>query len=224
MLLSTGIRLTGVVALLLLAGTLAASHARPSFSSPASLIRLDPATMKVDGGAGTAFTIDVIVEGVTDLGAFEFEIDFDTSFVKITDIEEGPFLGSTMRAVSCAQLSLGSHVEKYGCETTGPTPPGPDGSGVAATIHFAVQGHAYGETRLFLRACGAANVLGEGLFGSESCKDSKITLNPPTATPDRNPSMEKLPPIRTCSSPARARRSHRSPVSAGATRPSSTRR
>jgi hypothetical protein len=156
-------------------------------------MRLAPATLLVPPTAGTPFTIDVVIEGVSDLGAFEFEIEFDRDFVKVASIRAGPFLGSTGRTIACARLTVSFSVEKLGCNTEGSEPPGPSGMGVVAHIDFAVQGRAFGETSLRLRSCGAADVLGTSVL-DDTCKDTKLTIGPPTPTPEGQ-RMIKEPPL-----------------------------
>lgn len=191
---SVGLRVVAVAGLLALAGLLAIWSSRSTLASPPPAMRLDPARLKVDGGPGTPFTVDVIIEGVADLGAFEFRIQFDTRLVKLIDIREGPFLGSTGRLVACTQRRVAFDIEEFGCNTEGPDPPGPSGSGIVAHIDFAVQGLLFGDTSLLLHNCGAADVLGKAIFDNV-CKDSKLTINPPTATPEQRPRMIKLPAL-----------------------------
>lgn len=174
----------GIVALLTTAtaGILVPGEGRSALSSPPPAMRLDPPSMKVDGTAGTIFTVDVIIEGVTNLGAFEFQILYDPSFVEAIEVRVGQFLGSTNRAEVCHPTEFGQDFVKQGCNTEDPTPPGPDGSGVLASVDFSVQGLAVGDTILALRSCEAADIWGVVIF-KEPCKDSKLTISPPTPTP-----------------------------------------
>ncbi|OGO53292.1 MAG: hypothetical protein A2148_09225 [Chloroflexi bacterium RBG_16_68_14] len=187
-------RSIGLACFLAFAAILALAGTRSAFSSPPPALRLEPSSIKVGAAPGSIFTVDVVIEGVSDLGAFEFELGFDTAFVKLVDLRLGPFLGSTQRPVTCQERTVSAGVVKFGCNTQGPEPPGPDGSGVVAHIDLAVQGHSLGDTRLRLYSCNAADILGGSIL-SNTCKDSKLTINPPTPTPTQKPRMRKLPPL-----------------------------
>ena len=189
------VKALAVAGVLTLAGLLARGE-RHALSSPPPAMRLDPGSLKVGGGPGTPFTVDVVIEGVADLGAFEFQIQFDTEFVKLSDIRAGPFLGSTERLVACARRTVNFNIEEFGCNTEGLLPPGPSGSGIVAYVDFVLQGRSFGETSLLLQDCGAADVLGMAIFNNV-CKNTKLTVNPPTPTPERNPRMIKQPALQS---------------------------
>ncbi len=164
-------------------------------------MRLQPSILKVDGAPGTPFKVEVIIDGAINLGAFEFHISFDPNFAKLVGIRVGPFLGSTGRPVVCQRTTIDQTTEKLGCNTQDPTPPGPDGSGVLASLDFAVQGQAVVTTHLLLASCKAGDVAGNALPLS-GCKDVKLTINPtptPTSSPTPTPTpplrMQKLPPL-----------------------------
>lgn len=86
------------------------------------------------------FPVDVVVEDVTNLGAFEFELAFDPAVLSFADVTEGPFLSSSGRLVECLDPRLAPGSVHMTCVTLGPEPPGPDGSGVLATITFELVG------------------------------------------------------------------------------------
>ncbi|MBI4570640.1 MAG: hypothetical protein HY723_01720, partial [Chloroflexi bacterium] len=156
-------------------------------------MRLDPAALKITAAPSTSLTIDVVVEEVTDLGAFEFEFAFDSAFVKLEGIRIGPFLGSTDRPVTCQQRTMDSQRIMFGCNTFQSSPPGATGTGVVAHIDLTVQNQAVGETSLRLNKCSAADVLGASI-PLNGCKDTKFTVNAPTPTPTPKPRLRKLPP------------------------------
>ncbi len=188
---SVVVRVIGLLGLLALAGMLSVWHARPAPSATLAVMRLDPDSFKVTGGAGTPFTVNVLVDGVTNLGAFEFVIQFDPSFVKLGGIRTGPFLGSSGRTVSCAQRAVGLGAIAFRCNTTGPLPAGPAGSGVVASLDFFVQGFAFGQTSLLLTSCQTTDVLGNAI-PLTGCLHSNLAINPPPG----NPRLEKLPALR----------------------------
>jgi hypothetical protein len=152
-------------------------------------MHLDPAVLKVDDGQ---FTLAVVVDDVSDAGAIEFDVDFDRRFVKLVDIRKGPFLGSTNRQVVCRQDARPEGPVSFGCNTEGSAPSGPAGSGVVAYLDFAVQGRAFGLTHILLMSCEAADVLGTSLL-SDKCRDTKLTVNAPTATATPNLGIRKSP-------------------------------
>lgn len=84
------------------------------------------------------FTIEVNVDNVQDVIAFEFKLSYDTAILNATDIALGPFLNEPTRIVAqeidneigrivCAAYSLSPDLPAYG-------------SGVLATITFKVTG------------------------------------------------------------------------------------
>ena len=111
------------------------------------IIGLEPATVTTKGGE--PFTLDVVIAGVRDLGAFEFDVLYDPAVVWVTDVQMGDFLGGTDRSV----VPLGPEIDNdagmvaFGGFTFG-EPPGPDGSGRLATI--ICQGRGAGTTGVTL--------------------------------------------------------------------------
>lgn len=164
-------------------------------------MRLEPSETKLsaeDAQAGASFYVDVVVEGVENLGAFEFDLSYDDHFFKFGSLEVGPFLASTGRNVLCQKVTTIGELVRLGCNTEGSMPPGPDGSGVVATIELIVQNQAAGETALFLTSCDGSDVLGKEIE-VKSCKGGKVEINPPTPTPSPTPQtkprMQKLPAL-----------------------------
>jgi general secretion pathway protein D len=80
------------------------------------------------------FTIDLVVEDVANLGAFQFELRFDPSVLGFVEIERGPFLGSSGRRVECLDPRVTSESVRLTCVTLGAMPRGADGSGVLVTV------------------------------------------------------------------------------------------
>jgi hypothetical protein len=165
----------GVVCAMLLAG------GRPAESSDPPLMRLQPSPIKIDGGAGIKFNLDVYLDGVTNLGAFEFDLTYDPAFVTLASHSLGPFLGSSGRLVSCPTAVTQPGLLNFGCNTQGPAPPGPNVGGVIATVSFVTKG-AIGETSLRLSSCQAADIFGVAIF-NDTCKDAKLRVNGPSPTP-----------------------------------------
>jgi general secretion pathway protein D len=88
------------------------------------------------GADDAPFTVQVLVEDVTNLGAFEFDLRYEPSVVGLTNVEMGPFLGSSGRRVQCLDPQMAAGSVHFVCVTIGATPAGPDGSGVIATLTF----------------------------------------------------------------------------------------
>jgi hypothetical protein len=99
-----------------------------------TVIKIDPAIKVV--GPGETFSVDVMIESVNNLGAFEFDLTYNPACVEATDVTLGPFLASTGRSVIPMGPTFGTGIVKYGAYSLGDTPPGPDGDGVLATITF----------------------------------------------------------------------------------------
>jgi hypothetical protein len=99
-----------------------------------TVIKIDPAIKVV--GPGETFSVDVAIESVNDLGAFQFDLTYDPACVEATDVTLGPFLGGTGRSVGEVGPIFGAGMVSYGAYSLGDTPPGPDGDGVLATVTF----------------------------------------------------------------------------------------
>jgi uncharacterized repeat protein (TIGR01451 family) len=98
---------------------------------------------------GGSCSVDVVVENVTNLGSFEFILDFNPSVIQFDHFEEGPFLKSTGRSTSCNGFPVGNGSEQFGCASGSATgQAGPNGSGVLAKAFFTPL--AEGETPLDL--------------------------------------------------------------------------
>ncbi len=91
-----------------------------------------PATDLTAGGG--QFPVDVVVEDVANLGAFQFTLSYDAALLQYVDVHEGPFLGSSGRIVDCLDPRVDPGSVVFVCVTLGPNPPGPDGSGTLATV------------------------------------------------------------------------------------------
>jgi hypothetical protein len=120
-----------------------------------TIVRVEPSLSELSD-VGDEFSVDVVIEGVTNLAAFQFTLEFDSSVLKATAVEEGAFLGSSGREPLCPdagkEILAGS--AKLACVTLGAPvssggEPGPDGAGVLGTVEFTATGK--GETSLGLQ-------------------------------------------------------------------------
>jgi len=125
------------------------------------------------------------------LGAFEFQLKFDHKVFDIA-IQEGPFLGSTGRLTNCSMTIVTENDIRFGCVSTGASPPGPTGDGVLAFIHVLPEpdlvyrltpGQDNGVVRTLLdENCELADIYGDPLPGSlpggltEVCGDATVTV------------------------------------------------
>ena len=103
--------------------------------APETRVRLEPAEVAV--GLHETFAVQVMIEGTSDLGAFEFDLTYDPSILRAEEATVGDFLGSTGRSV----VPVGPEVDSTGGRMTlgaisYGSRPGPSGTGVLATITF----------------------------------------------------------------------------------------
>jgi len=85
---------------------------------------------------GEAFGVTLVVDDVTNLGAFQFRLTYDPNIVQFQDVKEGQFLGSSGRPVECLPPNTPQGAIDFTCVTLGSTPEGPTGSGELATVTF----------------------------------------------------------------------------------------
>ncbi len=122
-------------------GEAAAGTPTSTASAGSAIERVAPAFQSVSLSQ-SSFSVDVTVENVSALGAYDVLLTFDSAQVNFVSAADGPFLGSTGRSEICPPpvvqpLSGSMRKLHFGCGTVGSTPPPPSGSGVLATITFA---------------------------------------------------------------------------------------
>jgi general secretion pathway protein D len=104
-------------------------------SGQEATVRVEVPSTAVAADSGP-FTVSVVVEDVANLGAFEFDLSYDSAVLTAAGIEQGPFLGSSGRQVQCLPARTQEGLTGLTCVTLGATPDGPSGSGVLANITF----------------------------------------------------------------------------------------
>lgn len=97
-------------------------------------------------GEPAPFRIDV--EGVTNLGAFEFVLAFDSGLFEFDHAEQGSFLGSTGREVVCDEPKSAPGAVRMLCVTLLREPEGPSGAGTLATVWLRPKGTGKAEVAL----------------------------------------------------------------------------
>lgn len=154
------------------------------------------------------FAVDVVVENVANLGAFDVTATFDNTRLEYMGLVDGGFLSSTGRDSQCIRPAAGPNGETreqianqygalhYGCTTFGLDDiAGPDGEGVLVTLNF--RALAPGSAALTFVGLASAYVIGDplepvdagftGLASVESCSegvcsDINIAFTPTNGT------------------------------------------
>jgi hypothetical protein len=154
--------------------------AAPGAGAQNARVRLEVPSGPI-GADAAPFTVQVLVEDVTNLGAFQFDLLYEPSVVGLTNVDMGPFLGSSGRRVQCLDPKMAPGSVHFVCVSLGATPAGPDGSGVIATLTFdpAADGSS------FLRFGDTVLAGPDGQPIPATTEDGSITIGstPPTGTP-----------------------------------------
>jgi hypothetical protein len=119
----------------LLAATATFSVLAPGAFAQEPTVHFQAASTEVGVNDGP-FTLSAVLDDVTNLGAFEFTLTYDPAILRFTDVQEGPFLGSSGRRVQCLPAQTVEGSMRLACVTLGATPDGPSGSGVLANVTF----------------------------------------------------------------------------------------
>ncbi|MGA9347305.1 MAG: cohesin domain-containing protein [Anaerolineae bacterium] len=112
-------------------------------------VRIEPAQSTV--AVGQSFSVSVMIDEASDLGAFQFDLRYTTTIVRVNGVTLGGFLGSTGRNIIGPFVDIKNEAGKvsFGAVSFGEAP-GPDGSGVLAVVSLTAQGE--GESPLDLRS------------------------------------------------------------------------
>jgi hypothetical protein len=106
----------------------------PSPTPGGTLVLVDPSSQEVPVGAD--LTVDISIERVVNLGSYEWLLTFDPAIVEFVSVSNADFLESSGRTLGICSTILDTGSVRFGCATTGPTPPGPNGAGVLSTLTF----------------------------------------------------------------------------------------
>ncbi len=163
--------LSGLVGVAILLAQLV--HA-PATLAQATVVRIDPATLGVSSSS-PGFTMNVMIDDVVNLGAFQFDLVYDPAVVHITNVTLGPFLSSTGRTT----IPLGPTINNttgrvtFGAFSFG-VAAGPNGSGVLAVVTLTPQGE--GESSLGLENTQVTDI--SGVIIPTSLQNGKILVGP----------------------------------------------
>ena len=153
---------------------------------------------------GSSVDVNIAIDGVTDLGGYSFRLTWDPSVLSLASVTNGAFLGSTGRTVSCNGPLGSTGAVDYACVTLGATPPGPDGTGLLATVRLTAINAGFSPLVIanneLVRPQGLSITVGSVQHGGVSI-DTPPTPTPsltPTATPTPTPSATPTPCPGTC--------------------------
>lgn len=167
----------------------------PSAHAQEAELRLEIPESDIDVNA-PPFAVDVVVNDVHNLGAFEFTLTYDPAILRFVDIERGPFLASSGRNVECLEPVVTSASVRLVCVTLGALPPeGAQGSGVLGTVTMAPVGPGTSVLRLSPAILARPN--GEPIPATP--QEAQVAVGTPDQTRPVTPAGEQTstPPVGT---------------------------
>lgn len=178
-------RLAGCSLLLVALAAISGGVMAPRASAQAAAVmRLDPSSATRNYADG-AFSFDVVLEGGTDVAAYEFTLRFDPRLIKYVAATDGPFLASTGRNPFCPTVVLDVNSVKFGCATFGKSPIPPSGAGLLATLTF--EPVAQGVSELHFIYAALSTILASDTYLPVEARDGNVTIvggpQPSAATP-----------------------------------------
>ena len=188
------IGILGVGLLIAAAGIWSAANTAQA-QTPA--IKIVPASQTVDISGGK-FSVDIVVEDVSNLGAFEFKLKINPAIIRLVGVEEGPFLGSTGRQTYCPAPTYSQPVPgapadtlRFGCATTAHDTAGPSGSGTLATVTFAPRRNGTSPIALIAsnevdKGTGLTDTLSNTITVDSSGAEVTVVGSGPEPAPDRD--------------------------------------
>ena len=171
----------------------AMAYAGPLWSSPHLTVRMDPAAVNV--APGQAFTVNVVVDGAVDLGAFQYDMIYDSAVVTVNAVELGPFLGSTGRTAQSIGINVDNvaGIVTFAAFSFG-SDAGPEGTGLLAAITLTAVGS--GTSALNLQNVVVTDVRANTQSVSVEGGTVTVAVPAPTDTPSVTPSPT-VPPTAT---------------------------
>ncbi|HET6615030.1 MAG TPA: cohesin domain-containing protein, partial [Dehalococcoidia bacterium] len=175
----------------------ATSSPRPALAAGTGEISIEPSAITV--AQSDTVILNIEATNVTNLGSFEFTLQYDPSLLSFMAFAEGPFLSSTGRATFCASPPIDPQNPPppgqitFGCNSSGTSPPGATGSGTLAFVQFLAIAEGTSPITFVNPGCGPTDTacpysdeLGDA-FTSVAVTNGSVTVfggtPPPTFTP-----------------------------------------
>jgi cohesin domain-containing protein len=138
---------------------------------------------------GNEFTVDVNVQNVSNLGAYQAELEYAPNRFEFVSVQHSSFLGSTGRTVSCQApvvdvddiVNPSLVVLRIACNTLGASPPGPNGHGLLVRVRFRNTGSGGTTIISFSDDSGISDPQGEDIPAAH-LNSAFVTTGVPTAT------------------------------------------
>jgi hypothetical protein len=129
--------------------------------------------------------VQVIVDSVVNLGAYQFTLSYDPAVVSYNPLPTPqptptPFLGTTARDTVCLGPFVAPGSLTFMCNSTGDAPPGPNGTGVLRDVDF-LGSFVGGTSPLHLSGVVLADIEAMAKL-PVLVLDGSITVNGPTPT------------------------------------------
>lgn len=162
----------------------ALAHARPSWQSPGLAVRVEPAVHRVE--SGQAFIVNVMLDGAVNLGAFQFDVTYDSTVMTVADVELGSFLGSTGRTAQPVGPDIDNvaGLVTFGAFSFGSNA-GPEGTGLLAAVTFTAVGS--GTSALNLQNVVVTDTMANTQSASVAGGMVTVAVSAPTNTPTMTP-------------------------------------
>jgi len=156
----------------------------PTYTPTPGPVTVRVAPVSQEASLGIPFTVDIVVDNVVNLGAYELTLGFDPAILQYVDVENGSFLGSSGRSVNCLGPEGSGASVRMVCVTLGPEPPGPSGSGVLATVTFLPVNTSIEPVNIKIEGIILTDPMARVI--TAGTQDGSVTVGPapePTATP-----------------------------------------
>lgn len=153
---------------------------------PPFTISVEPADQTVL--MGSSASVDITIGDAFDAGGYSLVIEWDPSVLSFASVTNGLFLGSTGRTVVCLPPALLPGSMAFNCSTIGVLP-GPDGSGVLATVVFDTSSAG---TSAVTIADGKLTTT-SGTTADAITSDGSVTVELPTPTPTETATPTSTP-------------------------------
>jgi hypothetical protein len=131
--------LTAGVAALAAFGSFAVFPPAASAQDGSATLRIVAPTEEVKEG-DESVPVQIILDNVSNLGGFQFVLQYDGDVFEFQQEQRGDFLGSTGREVVCNDPLSDVGSVRIECVTLRPTPEGASGSGTLSTVLLKAKG------------------------------------------------------------------------------------